>query len=375
MNDTPSHDDINAGGVPSDPANPATPPSPSDFSSELRAALPPGPEPFSFSGRGSEYFRIWIVNLLLSILTLGIYSAWAKVRRLRYFYDNTSVAGGSFDYHGNPKAILKGRLIAFALLALYHFAAAFNPILALVALLVMMLAAPWLIWRSLQFKLYNTSYRGIRFGFAGSTGGVYQHFWLWPLLAGLSMGMLAPMAYQRFKRYQHSQSRFGATSFSFHGSVWGFYKVFLTTAAIWLAGVVVLFVTLGNANLMLVVINPIRFAITIFCLYAWTFLAYPLLATLLQNQVWNNTRLGEHQFRSSMRWPRALFISVTNLLGIAVTLGLYSPFARIRMMRYRIESLTLLPAGSLDDFLAASEPHGSATSEGLGDLLDFDLSM
>ena len=40
----------------------------------------------SFTGTGSEYFRIWIVNLLFTILTLGIYSAWAKVRKLRYFY-------------------------------------------------------------------------------------------------------------------------------------------------------------------------------------------------------------------------------------------------------------------------------------------------
>lgn len=44
---------------------------------------------FSFTGTGSEYFRIWIVNLLLSIVTLGIYSAWAKVRRMKYFYRNT----------------------------------------------------------------------------------------------------------------------------------------------------------------------------------------------------------------------------------------------------------------------------------------------
>ena len=38
--------------------------------------------PVRFVGTGSEYFRIWIVNLLLTIVTLGIYSAWAKVRRL-----------------------------------------------------------------------------------------------------------------------------------------------------------------------------------------------------------------------------------------------------------------------------------------------------
>ena len=64
-------------------------------------------EAFTFTGSGSEYFRIWIVNLILSVVTLGIYSAWAKVRRLEYFYRNTRVAGASFDYHGRPLAILK----------------------------------------------------------------------------------------------------------------------------------------------------------------------------------------------------------------------------------------------------------------------------
>ena len=72
------------------------------------------PRPFAFTGSGGEYFRIWIVNLLLSVITLGIYSAWAKVRRLRYFYGHTSVAGGTFGYHASPIAILKGRLIAYA---------------------------------------------------------------------------------------------------------------------------------------------------------------------------------------------------------------------------------------------------------------------
>src|SRR5262245_54813734 len=75
-------------------------------------------ERFSFTGSGGEYFRIWIVNMLLSILTLGIYSAWAKVRRLRYFYGNTHLAGSAFEYHGRPIAILKGRLLAFGVLLL-----------------------------------------------------------------------------------------------------------------------------------------------------------------------------------------------------------------------------------------------------------------
>ncbi|KAF1046263.1 MAG: Inner membrane protein YjgN [Herbaspirillum frisingense] len=208
------------------PATPAT------------AVAPPNPERFVFTGRGSEYFRIWIVNLLLSIITVGIYSAWAKVRRLRYFYDNTKVADTSFDYHGNPIAILKGRVVAVVLLVAYNAAIAISPILGLIAVIAIALAAPWLIWRSLQFKLYNTSYRGIRFGFRGNAGGAYKNFLLWPVLGMLSVYLLAPMAHQRFKRFQHNESRFGTTYFSFHGSVGAFYKTYLIGLGFWLAGFV-----------------------------------------------------------------------------------------------------------------------------------------
>ena len=73
---------------------------------------------FRFTGTGGEYFAIWIVNLLLSIVTLGIYSAWAKVRREKYFHQHTRLAGTGFDYHGRPGAILRGRLLAVGLLGI-----------------------------------------------------------------------------------------------------------------------------------------------------------------------------------------------------------------------------------------------------------------
>src|SRR5258705_13530536 len=73
-----------------------------------------------FSGQAGEYFRIWIVNVCLSVVTLGIYSAWAKVRRKKYFYGNTLLNGASFEYLADPKAILKGRLIVFGVFVLYQ---------------------------------------------------------------------------------------------------------------------------------------------------------------------------------------------------------------------------------------------------------------
>jgi uncharacterized membrane protein YjgN (DUF898 family) len=71
---------------------------------------------FRFTGNGREYFAIWIVNLLLSIITLGIYSAWAKVRREQYFHRNTLLDDQPFEYTGNPVRILIGRIVALVVI-------------------------------------------------------------------------------------------------------------------------------------------------------------------------------------------------------------------------------------------------------------------
>ena len=76
-------------------AAPAPPPTQPATAAATPADLPP--LPFSFSGNASDYFRIWIVNLLFVLLSLGIWSAWAKVRKCRYFYGHTWVAGSNFE--------------------------------------------------------------------------------------------------------------------------------------------------------------------------------------------------------------------------------------------------------------------------------------
>jgi len=126
--------------------------------------------PFEFRGNGGEYFRIWIVNLLLTIVTLGIYSAWAKVRRLRYFYGNTYLDGHSFEFHGRPLAILKGRLIVFAAYLVFAFSAQLKPAIAFVMIPLAIFGVPWIIMKSRLFQTRMTSYRNIRFNFHGTYG-------------------------------------------------------------------------------------------------------------------------------------------------------------------------------------------------------------
>ncbi len=350
----------------------------------------PAPTPneaqrLAFTGSGSEYFRIWIVNLLLTIVTLGIYSAWAKVRRMRYFYDNTRLAGSSFEYHGNPVAILKGRIVAVVLFGGYNLAFQFSAAAGFAMLAILMLAFPWLMWKSLQFKLYNSGYRGIRFGFRGTAKRAYFVYLLLPLLSLITLYMLVPFAHQRVKKFQHEESRFGTSHFSFHAPASGFYIAYLIGFGVMLGGAIAIGIAFSGTLMALFMASGspggpgvavmASFVFFILAIYAWMFLIFPLMLTLLQNLIWNGTRLGEHKFKSEMKWTRVTFIALTNVLGVVLTAGLFIPFAQVRMMKYRLESMSLMPNGSLDDYVAAAQSDASATGEGMADLLDFDMSL
>ncbi len=98
----------------------------------------------TFTGRGGEYFRIWVVNLFLTVITLGIYSAWAKVRKTKYFWQNAQLDGHVFDFHGDPVAILRGRIVALVLLLAYSWGFEFSRATGLAAIAILFAAGPWL---------------------------------------------------------------------------------------------------------------------------------------------------------------------------------------------------------------------------------------
>jgi hypothetical protein len=167
--------------------------------------------PFEFRATGSEYFRIWIVNLLLTIVTLGIYSAWAKVRRLRYFYGSTLLDGHSFEYHATPLAILKGRLLVFAAYVVFLVVTQMYPLSALLFLVFFIFAVPWIIMRARLFQMRMTSYRNLRFNFHGTYGGAMSAFVGWYFIVILTIGIVFPMWVRRQVAYILGRAQKAAT--------------------------------------------------------------------------------------------------------------------------------------------------------------------
>jgi uncharacterized membrane protein YjgN (DUF898 family) len=339
-------------------------------------------ESFVFTGSGPEYFRIWIVNVVLSVATLGIYSAWAKVRTQQYFYRHTRIAGAGFDYHGKPLAILKGRLVSAALFGLYYVADLVNPLAGAIALAALAPLLPWLMMRSLRFRLANSSYRGLRFRFTGTTREAYWVFLALPVLAVATLFGLAPLWHHRLKRYQHGRSWYGRAPFAFAAPVSAFYKAYgvaalcifaLIAVTIVLFGMVLDTVSAtGGLSEAAAMVAGLVFLLTYVCILTGM---RALMTASLRNAVWRHTSLGAHRFSSTLETHRLAAIALTNMLATVCTIGLFGPFAQVRLARYQVGELTLITSGDLSEFVASERSEATALGEEALEIFDFDLSI
>lgn len=376
----------------------------------------------AFTGSGSEYFRIWIVNLLLTLVTLGIYYPWAKVRRLRYFHGNTLVGGKPLGFHADPKKMLKGYVLVGLLLALYSVAGHFHAVAGLVAFVVVMLIWPALLKSSMQFRLANTSWRGLRFRFTGDLRGAYAAMlplfvpalclvaagtfvpdqeqpplWYVYVMGSVMVALLlvSPWLFQRLKAYQHNNYALASQHTRFNASVGMFYKLFAEVLVVYLAisvvlGVVVTVVIFvgvavlglsGNPftqgfdgiSMWLIVAAAIGF---IALMLLFVSLIKPYVVTRMQNLVWEQTQSEDIRIHSKLRARAMMGLSIKNWLLVVCTLGLYWPFAAIARARMQLEAVSVASQISLDALVSHARSHeGEAAGDAAGDLFGLDIGF
>jgi uncharacterized membrane protein YjgN (DUF898 family) len=391
------------------------------------------PHPFTFTGNGGEYFGIWIVNVILSIVTLGIYSAWAKVRRLQYFHRHTQVAGSSFDFHGRPIDILKGRAIAFGAYAAYIGLTKVSAVAALILALLLFIVIPFFVYKSLRFRLHNTSWRQVRFKFLGKVPGAYGAFFGWPIAMMVSMYTLAPLAHHQMNTYTLGNSALGTTVANFKASVGDFYKVYLKTFGLFLlyifavgalAALVIGTSSLDMKSMMKGMVdaaatadakstdttnagesdedeeeatpaastrssdeqakNMGAAAVLLTAMLPLVILGFYFLAFLLigpyfnariNNVIWNGTKLGSMRFESKLSARKLSWITITNFLGIVFSFGFFKPFAAVRLTKYRVDCLKLIAAGPIATHVQAIAGNVNARGEEIAEMFDVDIGL
>ena len=389
--------------------------------------MPPAPRqidayPLEFSGRGGEYFRVWVVNLLLTVLTLGFYTPFARRRTAQYFYSHTVVAGSPLEFAAQQRRMVLGFVLLVALYAGFKIAAQTgqNTVATLMALAGGLLA-PWAWGSAMRFRLHATRWRGVRLQFMAGWGEVYRASWpvfllvaLWAI-AGIAIGELMPppaakgvpvkpaladvvrvlgiiavtlplsllcIARQEFnyKRLLVDRGRIGGQAgrwkpvFGDFLRIWGMAALLFFGCVVGL--VVLMVVALGGGIVMFAHLHRGGlFAVLLFAAMtlAWVFGVFlasgPARAyreARVFKLVWSNIGVSQvARFRSDLRARRYVWLRVRNIVLTLCTLGLFRPFALVSEYRMKAESVTLHVKGGLDQLtgqLAREE-------QGLGDAI------
>lgn len=390
-----------------------------------------------FEGNGFEYFKIWIVNILLTILTLGLYYPWAKVRNYRYFYANTTLEGRNFEYHATGKQLFFGYLIAMSLLIVYVVIQNFSPVGSLILLLAFFIFFPWVIWRSLMFSLRMTSFSNVRFSFTGDLPGAYFSFLLVPIFLGLAIYalpvglavyaskmssgasvwlivigaivsiVLGIYAFGLMKKvnssYVISGYRYGQVQFSTELQVREFVKIVLkATGLSLLLFVATLLIVSGiavalsiNVESLLVLqqalsnpeeMGPEAGALIgmlmklIIPLYLGLIIASMLIFGYFyarqREYILANSKLGDDvTFASTVKASTFSWISISNLFLIIITVGLAFPWAKVRMTRYLLANTHTDTQTGFDQYMTERLEEQSSLGDQIGDAFDVDVGI
>lgn len=343
--------------------------------------------PMTFTGTAGEYFRIWIVNVALTVVTLGVYLPWARVRTRQYFYGHTWVDGQNFEYRANPMALLRGYLLVGFLFAVYALSSNSERTIWISIVLALLYAAlyPWVVRQSMRFQAVNTWHRGLNFHFLGTLKGSYFAYGVANVAAGV-IGLLLPWAWHEQRKYQVQNLTYGQARGAFRGDVAPFFTFWITAVGIGVGSLLLigvpllaLFFTSGSNpfeedGFSTGLIVALGLGYVLFLLLSAT--SWQYVRGAIMKYVLNNAELGGVvRFRASFSPWRLAWIGVTNTLAQLLTLGLATPWAAMRRAKYVTEGITVRTITNLDEFASAGPGQESALGEAATELLDIQVGF
>lgn len=309
-----------------------------------------GPARFEFTGDGGALGMLYLKTILLSIVTLGIYSFWGRTEIRRYLWSHVIFVGQPFSYHGTGKEMFFGWLKFFgAFIVVFGLIAGlsvygdkqFAPIAPLLSYLGLALLVPVAIHGALRYRYGRTSWQGRRFSYRGKLFELAKILWLGTFLTAITLSIYLPYFLNDLRKYIVNNSWYGTQSFEFTGEgrdlIWPYIKFLLlffptlTICRFWFLG------------------EQTRY-------------------------YWSKTKFGGTAFESGVSGGGLFFLTLTNGLLIAFTLGIAYPWAVCRQFSYTLENLRMntLPGIVAD---ATAIEGGDAFGDALGAALGTDAGI
>ena len=364
-----------------------------------------------FHGTALEYFRIWFVNTLLTVVTVGIYSAWAKVRNNRYFYGSTWLAGANFEYHARPMQILVARLFVFAVIGGGAYWAGEDVIRNAYWTLILGLFLPWALVRGLSFNARNSSWASARLSFVRGYVALYLIFapalifygasainasfsGLFPapelnIILGVAFLVFAisiPLMLRSYHRYKAGRHRLGKLRFAMAPvSRMSYYGALFAPYALGSLIFGLVFVTMSTIYDTLHTGEPDEAAVQMFVVISGlaTLVFFIFISLVTQTALfrifWQNLRASNGaRFVCNVKlWAFSRMLLV-NFLATVLSLGLLHPWAKVRKTRYLAHNIRLIvPAGEMTKLTSPGGEMESALGEEMdaAEGFDFDIAL
>ena len=305
-----------------------------------------------FMGSGGALFGIHVVNVLLTLLTFGVYFFWAKVKVRAYLFSETDFGGDRFAYHGTGREMFVGFLkalvfffIPISLLSMLpELTGAPLPVRYGASMLSYLLASffvPMAMIGARRYRLSRTSWRGIRFSLRAKTWD-FVRLWSWnTFLVAFTLGLYYPIYIMRRQDFLTRHMWFGSQRFGFDGRGRDLFWPFLA----------------------MIVLFPFTLGLSWFGFSAKKARYFAA-----------HTTFGTARFASSVRALPLAWLTISNLLGLVCTLGLAWPWLSVRSLRFAYANLSLAGPLALETITQQAQAV-TATGEGLAGFLDADLGL
>lgn len=336
-----------------------------------------------FIGSGHEFFRIWIVHVLLTLLTLTLYWPVARAREMSWFYRHTEIFGHVLDFQPPVKSMIRSYMMVILVVTVITLPEYVAPDWAEPLLFLYAAIWPLLWWSALRFRMRQTRWQGVHMGFNGSLKDAYRLAWplialaglyvlvipwvsdrgitgwVWVMLAFVGMSVvLFPWLWTRLQRFQHSHYVFMDQQTQTDMPAESFYGVSFQ----YLIGLPVLVLLILGAGYLVGLWTgtaPSYQRINVFAFYIYIVLVgQAFMAAKLQNILWNHTWTERLRFDSGLPVWQYVGLQSQNWLLILITAGFYYPYAKVRAVRLRLESVVMTIEGLPVEWMASGREDG-----------------
>ncbi len=306
----------------------------------------------TFQGEGQKLFGIYIINLLLTLLTLGLYYPWARAALLQFYYRETELDGSRFTFHGTGKEMFKGFIKALLIFGViygqFYFFLQVMPRYAWIGIILFYVGflgiLPYVFVGSMRYRLSRSSYRGIHFGFRGNVKGFMKMFYRDVFFTVLTFGIYGAWLTVHIRKYMIDHSRYGNMTFSYRGEGGDYF-------AIYLKGYILTFLTFG--------------------IYAFWWMA-ELYQFYIDNIVVQQGDKAK-SMRTTVKGNKLAGVLIVNFLLILCTLGIGAAWAEVRMFKYLMANTFFPDEIDLEAVVQTEEEYKDATGDDLSDMLDLGI--